>query len=117
MKHNDPEIISFVSTGNLWDNNFTKFLGIKNNSSTWSSWGYMEKTLKEMKESLDRNSEVITDLTLRITAIEQVLFKNNIVTEDQMAEELKAIVDKISQMIPAMAQQLEQAELEKSVEE
>ena len=77
---------------------------------------YQEK-IDEMKKSLDRNSEIITDLMIRITAMEQALIRNNIVTEEKLAVEIKTVMEKITQMLPAMAEQFRKQEMENKVEE
>jgi hypothetical protein len=56
---------------------------------------------------LDTQSDIITDLVVRVTALEQVLIKKNLVLENEYAAELQSIVDKMSGFTKLLIEQNE----------
>jgi len=66
--------------------------------------GYSGKLIDELRESM------IIDASFRITALENILIKKNIITEEEIQEELKRISDMVSKTIA------DESELDKSLQ-
>lgn len=63
-----------------------------------------EKKEERFEADLNRVSEIVTDMMIRITALEAVLIKNNVVSESEYFAELSSLRD---YMIKSLKQEAE----------
>lgn len=63
-----------------------------------------EKKEERIEADLNRVSEIVTDMMIRITALEAVLIRNNVVSESEYFKELSSLRD---YMIKSLKQEAE----------